>query len=125
MGELTISLEDVVNTFLLPMFRDESPFNIQLLMEDLVVEKKLFKHFGGRIASPGGKPTRMRRWVKELSDEGKSVRQAEFTALWLSKFLFGEFLGYGIKSAFFPLVIRIAKGISYLLAPMFFGHLYS
>lgn len=114
-----------MNTFLLPMFRDESPFNIQLLMEDLVVEKKLFKHFAGHTTSPGGKPARMRRWVKALSNEEKSVRQVEFIALWLSKFLFVEFLGYGIKFASIPLAIRIAKGINYLLGPMFFSHLYS
>ena len=47
MGELTITLKDVVNTILLPMFGDESPFNIQLSVEDLVVEEKLFKHLVG------------------------------------------------------------------------------
>lgn len=65
------------------------------------------------------------RWVKALSKEDKLVRQARFIALWLSKFLFGELLGYGVKSAFFPLAIRIARGISYPLALMFLGHLYS
>ena len=29
-GELTITLEDVVNNFLLPVFGDESPFDINL-----------------------------------------------------------------------------------------------
>ena len=60
-GELTITLEDVVNNFLLPVFGDESPFDINLSEEDLVVEDKLFGHFGGRAASPGGKPARMGR----------------------------------------------------------------
>ena len=39
MGELTITLEDVVNNFLLPVFGDESPFDIQLSAEDLTVEE--------------------------------------------------------------------------------------
>ena len=39
MGELTITLEDVVNNFLLPVFGDESPFDIQLSAEDLIVEE--------------------------------------------------------------------------------------
>ena len=30
--------------------------------------------------------------------------------LWLSKFLFSEFPGYGVKSIFFPLAIRLARG---------------
>jgi len=44
--------------------------------------------------------------------------------LWLSKFLFSEFLGYGIKSIFFRLAIRLAQGAQYPLAPMFLGHVY-
>ena len=74
-GELTITLEDVVNNFLLPVFRDENPFDISLSDEDLKVEDKLFSHFSGRTASPGGKPVRMGKWVMNLSPEkDKAVR---------------------------------------------------
>ena len=38
-GELTITLEDVVNNFPLPMFDDEGPFDIQLSTGDLTVEE--------------------------------------------------------------------------------------
>ena len=58
-GELTITLKDVVNNFLLPVFGDENPFDIQLFTEDLKVEEQLFKHFGGHTASSGGKPARI------------------------------------------------------------------
>ena len=68
-SELTIILEDVVNNFLLLVFGDESPFDISLSEEDLVVEDKLFGHFGDHAASPGGKPVRMGRWVMTLSRE--------------------------------------------------------
>ena len=64
MGELTVTLEDVVNTFLIPMFGDESPFNIQLSTEDLMVQEKLFKHFSRRTASLGGKTAKMGWLVK-------------------------------------------------------------
>ena len=108
-GELTITLEDVVNNFLLPVFRDENPFDISLSEEDLVVENKLFSHFGGCTASPGGKPARMGRWVMTLSREkDKEVKRAGFLAFWLSKFLFSEFSGYGVRSTFFPLAIKLA-----------------
>ena len=40
---------------------DENPFDISLSEEDLMVENKLFSHFGGRTASPGSKPSRMGR----------------------------------------------------------------
>ena len=74
-GELTITLEDVVNNFLLPMFRDVNPFDINLSDEDLKVEDKLFSHFGRHTASLGRKPARMGRWVMNLSREkDKEVR---------------------------------------------------
>ena len=125
-GELTITLEDVVNNFLLPVFGDESPFDINLSEEDLMVEDKLFGHFGGRAASPGSKLARMGRWVMALSREkNKEVRWACVLAFWLSKFLFSEFPGYGVKSSFFPLAIKLAQGTQYPLAPLFLGHVYS
>lgn len=104
-GELNVTLKDVMYTFLLPMFGDKSPFNIQLSIEDLMVEGKLFPYFGGHTTSFGGKPARTGRYVKTVSGEEKSVRHVGFIALWLSNFLFGEFPGYGVKSAFFPLAI--------------------
>ena len=116
----------MVNNFLLPVFGDESPFDISLSEEDLVVEDKLFGHFGGRVASPGGKPARMGRWVMTLSREkNKEVRWASFLAFWLSKFLFSEFPGYRVKSSFFPLAIKLARGTQYPLTPLFLGHVYS
>ena len=122
-GELTITLEDVVNNFLLPMFGDENPFDISLSGEDLKVEDRLFSLFGGHATSFRGKPVRIGKWVATLSQEkDKMVRQAGFLTLWLSKFLFSEFFGYGIKSTFFPLSIKLASGVQYPLAPMFLGH---
>jgi len=110
-SELTITLEDVVNNFLLPMFGDKNPFDISLSSKDLKVEDKLFGHFGKRTASSRRKPARMRKWVRNLSREkNKAVRQAGFLALGLNKFLFSEFLEYEIKSIFFPLAIRLSQG---------------
>lgn len=125
-GEFTIALEDMVNNFLLSMFGDESPFDIQLSAEDLTVKERLFKHFSGRSASSRGKPARMKKWVTTLSKENdKFVRQVGFLALWLSKFLFIEIPGYGAKSVFFHLAIRLARDTKYALAPMFLSHVYS
>ena len=58
-------------------------------------------------------------------EKDKEVRRAGFLVFWLSKFLFSEFPGYGVKSIFFPLAIKLAQGIQYPLAPMFLGHVYS
>ena len=125
-GELTITLKDVVNNFLLLVFGDENPFHISLSKEDLEVEDKLFYHFGGRTASSNGKLVRMGKWVMNLSQEkDKAVRRAGLLTLWLSKFLFNEFLGYEFKFVFFPLAIRLVWGAQYSLAPMFLGYVYS
>ena len=43
MGELIITLEDVINNFLLPVFSDENPFNISLSNEDFKIEDKFFQ----------------------------------------------------------------------------------
>ena len=91
------------------MFGDKSPFDICLSSKDLEIEDKLFSHFGGCTASFERKPARIGKWVVNLSQEkDKVVKRAEFLALWLSKFLFSEFPRYGIKSAFFPLAIKLA-----------------
>ena len=58
-------------------------------------------------------------------EKNKEVRWASFLAFWLSKFLFSEFVGYGIKSSFFPLEIKLARDTQYPLAPLFLGHVYS
>ena len=80
-GELTVTLEDVVNNFLLPVLGDENPFDINLSDEDLKVEETLFTHFGRCTASPGGKPARIDRWVMSLScEKDKEVRRVGFLA---------------------------------------------
>lgn len=58
-------------------------------------------------------------------EKDKAIRQAGFLVLWLSKFLFSEFPGYGIKSIFFPFAIRLSRGAQYPLVLMFLGHVYS
>ena len=116
-GELTITLEDVVNNLLLPVFGDKSPFNIWLSAEDITIDEWLFKHFSGHTASPKGKPARMGKWVAILSKEkDESIRQVGFLVLWLSKFFFSKFPSYGVKSVLFFLAIRLAQGTKFPLA---------
>ena len=68
----------------------------------------------------------MGRWVTNLSrKKDKVVRRVGFLVLWLSKFLFSEYLEYEVKSIFFPLAIKLARGAQYPLALVFLGHIYS
>ena len=65
----------MVNNFLLLVFSDKSPYDIQLSVEVLTAEDRLFKHFGGRTVSFGGKLAKMGKWVATLTKEkDKSVR---------------------------------------------------
>ena len=58
-------------------------------------------------------------------EKNKKVRWVGFLAFWLSKFLFNEFPGYGVKSSFFLLAIKLARGTQYPLTALFLGHVYS
>ena len=81
-GELMITLEVVVNNFLLLVFGDENPFDINISDEDLEVEEKLFSYFGEHTTFPSGKSTRMGKWVMNLSREkDKAVKRVGFLAL--------------------------------------------
>ena len=81
-GELTITLEVMVNNFLFPVFREENPFNISLSDEDLEMGDKLFSHFGRHTTSLGGKPAKMGKWVMNLlGEKDKAIRRAGFLAL--------------------------------------------
>ena len=66
-GELTITLEDMVSNLLLLVLGDESPFDISLSNEDLEIKDKLFNHFGGCTTFPSRKLARIGRWVMNLS----------------------------------------------------------
>ena len=53
-----------------------------------------------------------------------STCHAAFVVFWLCKFVFGSHTHYAMKPLYFHLAIKIAAGVSLLLTPMFFGHLY-
>lgn len=46
-------------------------------------------------------------------------------ALWISKFILPELLEDIVQTCYFPLGIRIAKGVVFPLAPLILGHLYT
>ncbi|EXB95580.1 hypothetical protein L484_016884 [Morus notabilis] len=46
-------------------------------------------------------------------------------ALWISKFILPELLEDIVQTCYFPLGIRIAKGVVFPLASLILGHLYT
>ena len=55
-GELTITLEDVVNNFLLPVFGDKNPFDISLSSEDLRLKTSFSVTLAGVLPLLRGNP---------------------------------------------------------------------
>uniref|UniRef100_A0A2N9FHP8 Aminotransferase-like plant mobile domain-containing protein n=1 Tax=Fagus sylvatica TaxID=28930 RepID=A0A2N9FHP8_FAGSY len=115
-GELTHTLEDVANHWMLPIPGEHSFSDVKLSAEEEEVAAALRKRASTRLSG----------WPAHFSQlEGASVRRAAFVLYWLCKCTFGNFPCYSINVAFIPLAIRISTGHCFPLAPLFLGHLYS
>jgi hypothetical protein len=115
-GELTPTLEDVANHWMLPILGEHSLSNIKLSAEEEEIAAALRKQSSTRLS---GWPSFF-VYHKEVS-----VRRASFVLYWLCKCTFGNFPCYSINTAYIPLAIRISIGHCFPLAPLFLGHLYS
>uniref|UniRef100_A0A2N9EY06 Aminotransferase-like plant mobile domain-containing protein n=1 Tax=Fagus sylvatica TaxID=28930 RepID=A0A2N9EY06_FAGSY len=63
--------------------------------------------------------------VANIGEEDVPIRRAAFVAYWLSKCVFGEYPAYSIKPLYFPLVVKIAAGACFPLAPLLLGQIYT
>uniref|UniRef100_A0A2N9FZU3 Aminotransferase-like plant mobile domain-containing protein n=1 Tax=Fagus sylvatica TaxID=28930 RepID=A0A2N9FZU3_FAGSY len=115
-GELTPTLEDVANHWMLPILGEHSFSDIKLSAEEEEVAAALRKRASTRLSG----------WPAHFSQlDGAAVRRAAFVLYWLCKCTFGNFPCYSINAAFIPLAIRISAGHCFPLGPLFLGHLYS
>ena len=114
-GELTPTLEDVANHWMLPILGDHLLSSIKLSAEEEEVAAVLKKQSSTRLS---GRPSHF------INQKGASVCRAAFVLYWLCKCVFGNFLCYSINAIFIPLAIRISTGHCFSLAPLFLGHLY-
>uniref|UniRef100_A0A2N9EQD5 Aminotransferase-like plant mobile domain-containing protein n=1 Tax=Fagus sylvatica TaxID=28930 RepID=A0A2N9EQD5_FAGSY len=115
-GELTPTLEDVANHWMLPILGEHSFSDIKLSAEEEEVAATLRKRASTRLSG----------WPAHFTQvKGASVRRAAFVLYWLCKCTFGNFPCYSVNTAFIPLAIRISAGHCFPLAPLFLGHLYS
>jgi hypothetical protein len=115
-GELTPTLEDVANHWMLPILGEHSLSNIKLSAEEEETAAALRKQSSTRLS---GWPSFF------VHHKDASVRRAAFVLYWLCKCTFGNFPCYSINTAYIPLAIRISTGHCFPLAPLFLGHLYS
>jgi hypothetical protein len=115
-GELTPTLEDVANHWMLPILGEHSFSDIKLSVEEEEVAAALRKRASTRLSG----------WPAHFSQvDEAAVRRAAFVLYWLCKCTFGNFPCYSINTAFIPLAIRISAGYCFPIAPLFLGHLYS
>ena len=120
--ELTVTLKDIENHWLLPILDDHDPTEIELSPEELRIETALENYIGRKNTSLGTQAARFTSWMEHFKREkDASIRKAAFVAYWLSKCIFGEHPTYSIKPLYFPIAVKIAAGICFPLAPLLLG----
>uniref|UniRef100_A0A2N9G4Y8 Aminotransferase-like plant mobile domain-containing protein n=1 Tax=Fagus sylvatica TaxID=28930 RepID=A0A2N9G4Y8_FAGSY len=115
-GELTPTLEDVANHWMLPILGEHSLSNIKLFVAEEKIAAVLKKQSSTRLS---GWPSFF------INYKDAPIRRAAFILYWLCKCTFGNFPCYSVNTVFIPLAIRISVGHCFPLAPLFLGHLYS
>ena len=115
-GELTPTLEDIANHWMLPVLGEHSFSHIKLSAEEEKIVAILRQQSSIRLS---GWPSFF------VHHKEASVRRAAFVLYWLCKCTFGNFPCYSVNIAYIPLAIRISIGHCFPLVPLFLGHLYS
>jgi hypothetical protein len=115
-GELTVTLEDIANHWMLPILGEYSFSDIELSAVEEEVAAALRRHSSTRLSSW---PTLF------VHREDIPVRRAAFILYWLCKCIFGNFPYYTVNILFIPLAVKISTDYCFSLAPLFLGYLYS
>uniref|UniRef100_A0A2N9HQI6 Aminotransferase-like plant mobile domain-containing protein n=1 Tax=Fagus sylvatica TaxID=28930 RepID=A0A2N9HQI6_FAGSY len=125
-GELTVTLEDVENHWLLPILGDQGPAELELSPEESRIEAALADYIGRKNIALGTQAARFNSWMEHFNRvDDASIRRAAFVVYWLNKCIFGEHPAYSIKPLYFPLAVKIAAGTCFPLAPLLLGQLYT
>jgi hypothetical protein len=115
-GELTLTLEDIANHWMLPILDEYSFAGIKLFAEEEEVAAALRRHSS----------TRKNSWLALFLHHGDIlVRRAAFILYWLCKCIFGNSPYYSVNTLYIPLAVKISTGHYFPLASLFLGHLYS
>ena len=121
-GEMTVTLQDVENQWLLPILGDQDPAEITLSPEESKIENVLADYIGRKNVALGTQAARFTSWMEHfLRMEDPLIRRAAFVSYWLSKCIFGEHPAYSIKPLYFCLAVKIAAGVRFPLAPLLLG----
>jgi hypothetical protein len=125
-GEMTVTLEDIENQWLLPILGDQDPAEIALSPEESKIEAVLADYIGRKNVALGTQAARFNSWMEHfLRIEDPLIRRAAFVSYWLSKCVFGEHPAYSIKPLYFCLAVKIVAGVRFPLAPLLLGQFYT
>ena len=125
-GELTVTLEDIENHWMLPILGDQDLAEIELSPEELKVEVALVDYIGRKNTSLGTQAARFTAWLDHfMREEDAPTHKDAFVAYWLSKCIFGEPSTYSIKPLYFHIAVKIVAGVCFPLAPLLLGQLYT
>uniref|UniRef100_A0A2N9H2I7 Aminotransferase-like plant mobile domain-containing protein n=1 Tax=Fagus sylvatica TaxID=28930 RepID=A0A2N9H2I7_FAGSY len=90
-GEMTVTLEDIENQWLLPILGDQDPAEIALSSEKSKIKAVLADYIGRKNVALGTQAARFNSWMEHfLRIEDPLIRRAAFVSYWLSKCVFGE-----------------------------------
>uniref|UniRef100_A0A2N9G1F8 Aminotransferase-like plant mobile domain-containing protein n=1 Tax=Fagus sylvatica TaxID=28930 RepID=A0A2N9G1F8_FAGSY len=88
-GELTVTLKDVRNHWLLLILGDQDPAKVEFSSEELRIEAALVDYIRRKNTSLGIQAARFTPWMNHFKrEENASIRRAAFVAYWLSKCVF-------------------------------------
>ena len=83
--------------------------DLELNSEEAKIEERLYKAFGGRMASNTSQRARFSSWIAAFKRPGsRAIGRAAFLAMWLSKCIFGCYPTQLIK----PFMLRLAIKLS-------------
>ena len=115
-GEMTITLEDIENQWLLPILGDQDPAEIALSSEESRIEAVLADYIRRKNIALGTQAARFNSWMEHfLRMEDPLIRRAAFVSYWLSKCVFGEHPAYSIKPLIFLLLLKLLQGFVFPL----------
>uniref|UniRef100_A0A2N9H6U5 Aminotransferase-like plant mobile domain-containing protein n=1 Tax=Fagus sylvatica TaxID=28930 RepID=A0A2N9H6U5_FAGSY len=82
-GEMTVTLEDIENHWLLPVLGDQDPAELELSPEELKTEAALADYIGRKNVALGTQAARFNPWMEHFNRvEDASIRRAAFCGLY-------------------------------------------
>jgi hypothetical protein len=123
---MTVTLEDIENHWLLPILGDQNPAELELSPKESKIEAALADYIGRKNIALGTQAARFNPWMEHFNRvEDPLILRVAFVAYLLSKCIFGEHPVYSIKPLYFPLAVKIAAGVCFLITPLLLGQLYT